>query len=349
LTKSRNDKGFSLAELAAAIGGTVEGDSQVVVYELAPIENAEPGSISFVANDRYFKHIKTTRATALILAPSVPCPHLPVLRHVNPYLAFARVSNMLYPDTRKVPVGIDPTAVVSPQAEVDPTAGIGPLCHIESGAVIGKDCQLVSSVYVGENTHVGDSCLFYPGVKIMHECTVGDRVILHPGVVIGGDGFGYAASEHGAYKIKQVGWVELGNDVEVGANTTIDRGAIGPTRVGNRTKIDNLVQLGHNVQIGQDCILVAAVAIGGSTRLGDRVTVGGMVAIAGHLDVGDDVSIAACSGVFKPLEAGKTYYGTPAREAMKAKRAEAQVARLAKLVERVKHLEERLKTTEPES
>jgi UDP-3-O-[3-hydroxymyristoyl] glucosamine N-acyltransferase len=349
LTRSTNDKGFSLAELAAATGGAIDGDSQVIVYDLAPIECAGPGSISFVANDRYLKYIKTTQATALILAPSVPCPHIPVLRHPNPYLTFARISDLLHPETRKVTAGVHPTAVVSSQATVDATAGIGPLCHIESGAVIGRDCQLVSSVYVGVNARVGNDCLLYPGVTIMHECVLSDRVILHPGVVIGGDGFGYAASEHGAYKIKQVGWVELGDDVEVGANTTIDRGAIGPTRVGNRTKIDNLVQLGHNVQIGQDCILVAAVAIGGSSRLGDRVTVGGQVAIAGHLDVADDVTIAAQSGVFKPLEAGKTYYGTPAREAMKAKRAEAQVARLARLVERVKQLEARLKVIDPDA
>ncbi|MCX6835309.1 MAG: UDP-3-O-(3-hydroxymyristoyl)glucosamine N-acyltransferase [candidate division Zixibacteria bacterium] len=339
MRRSRNSCGLTLAELAARVGGTVEGDSETIIRSVAPVETAGPDQISFIANDKYFKFIATTKAGALILAPAVSCEHVPVLRHGNPYYAFALVGDLLYPDEPLTNPGIAPTAVVHPDAHVHSSARIGPHCHVDRGATIGGNSQLMSSVYIGPDVSVGDECLLYPGVKIMRDCQIGQRVILHPGVVIGSDGFGFAEHAQGLKKIKQVGWVEIADDVEIGANTTVDRGAIGPTRIGRGTKIDNLVQVAHNVEIGENCIIIAQVGISGSTKIGNGVVLAGQVGLVGHIEVGDGAQVGAQSGVSKSIPPGKKMFGCPAREIMETKRIDAALRYLPELLKRVRKLE----------
>lgn len=334
--------GFTLAQLAEKIGGTVDGDGGVVITAAAPIESAGPSDISFVANERYAKFVATTGAGALVLHPKISCSHVPVIRHENPYLAFACLIDILYPDQPLIPAGIDPSAVVSPQATIDPEAGIGALCHVRDGSRIGKGTELVSSVFVGRNVTIGDNCRVYPGVCIMDGTTIGNRVIIHSSTVLGSDGFGFAESKTGLKKIKQVGWVEIGDDVEIGSNCSIDRGALGPTRIGRGTKIDNLVQIAHNVEIGQHSIIVAQVGISGSTKVGNGVVLAGQVGLVGHIEIGDGVRVAAQSGVTRNIEAGKTIFGSPARDIMETKRIEAALGRLPELLRRVRQIENEL-------
>jgi UDP-3-O-[3-hydroxymyristoyl] glucosamine N-acyltransferase len=267
------------------------------------------------------------------------CDRLPVLRHKNPYLVFARILGLLYPETRRVDAGVDPTAVVHAESRIDPSTGVGPLCHVKKGAIIGRNCRLISSVFVGEDVTIGESCLFHPGVRILYGVKIGSNVILHPGVVVGSDGFGFAEAEGGFEKFPQVGSVEIGDDVEIGANTTIDRGALGDTRIGRGTKIDNLVQIAHNVEIGENCIIVSQVGISGSTKVGNGVILAGQVGLVGHIHIGDQVTVAAQSGVTHSAPSGKRLLGSPARDAMESKRIEAALRRLPELLKRVKELE----------
>ncbi|MDH4155932.1 MAG: UDP-3-O-(3-hydroxymyristoyl)glucosamine N-acyltransferase [candidate division Zixibacteria bacterium] len=335
-----NKKSFRLARLAEAVGAELDGDGTVIITGAAPVESAGAGHISFVANERYLKYIQTTGASALILKKDVPCQRLPVLRHSDPYLTFARIVDLLYPDAPLVEPGVHPQACVESDVTLDTSSAVGPFCHVRSGTTIGKGCQLVSDVYIGNDCTVGDNCIFYPGVRIMHGSRIGSNVILHSSAVIGSDGFGFAGSETGLKKIKQVGWVEIEDDVEIGSNTSVDRGALGPTRIGRGTKIDNLVQIAHNVEIGRNCIIVAQVGISGSTKIGHGVILAGQVGIIGHLEIGDGVRVAAQSGVSKSVPPGKTIFGYPARDIMETKRIDAALKRLPGLLKRVKKLED---------
>ncbi len=236
-------------------------------------------------------------------------------------------------------IGIHPSAVIEPGARIDPTAAIGPFCHIRTNAVIGANVQLVSGNYIGPNVTVGDDTIIYPGVRIQDDCRVGERCILHPGVVIGSDGFGFAPSERGIEKIPQVGWVELGDEVEIGSNTTVDRGAIGPTKVGKGTKIDNLVMIAHNVEIGDYCFIVAQVGIAGSTKIGNNTILAGQVGIIGHLEIGNNVKIGAQAGVANNVPDNTTLLGSPAREIHEMERIFAAMSRLPDLLKRVRRLE----------
>ncbi len=342
MTNSKNRPAYTLAEIAAKTGAFLDGDGSVRIDSVAPIATARAGDISFVANKIYAKHISSTAASALVLDLETPCTHLPVIRHKNPYLTFAHVVDLLYPEITQVTPGQDPTAIIDPAANIESSSAIGPFCEIRRGSRIGANCQLVSSIFVGENVSIGNNCTLYPGVRIMNDSRIGNKVIIHPGVVIGSDGFGFAESESGLKKIKQIGWVEIADDVEIGANTTIDRGAIGPTRIGRGTKIDNLVQIAHNVEIGQNCVIVSQVGISGSTRIGNGVMLAGQVGLVGHLEIGNGVRIGAQSGVPKSVPAGKTVFGSPARDIMETKRIEASLVRLPELIKRVRQLEKKL-------
>ena len=337
-TSNRNVS-LSLGELAERVGARLEGDGKVKITGAAPIATAAEGEITFLANRRYLKHLENTRAAAVVLDMDTACSGRPALRHVNPYLTFARVIDILYPDRRLVEGGIHESAVVETGAAVDPSAAIGPLCHVRTGAVIGKNTQLVSSIYVGPEVSIGDDCLIYPGVRILAGSRIGSRVIIHSSTVIGSDGFGYAESDTGLKKIKQIGWIEIDDEVEIGSNCSVDRGALGPTRIGRGTKIDNLVQIAHNVEIGRNCIIVSQVGISGSTRIGDGVILAGQVGLVGHLEIGDGVKVAAQSGVSKSLAPGSAVLGSPAREIMESKKIEAALRRLPELLKRVRRLE----------
>lgn len=333
-------KSLALAQIAEAVQAALTGDGSVKITGAAPIESAGSSDISFVANSAYAKFISSTKAGALVLDPETKCDRIPTLRHPNPYLIFAKVVDLLYGEPVLVEPGISPSAVIEQGATIGEGCAIGPLCHIGAGARIGRNTKLVSSVYLGRGGIIGDDCLIHPGVRIMHGCLIGNRVIMQGGAVIGSDGFGFASSQHGHKKIRQVGWVEVGDDVEIGANATIDRGALGPTKIGRGTKIDNLVQIAHNVEIGEHCLIVSQVGISGSTKLGNYVVLAGQVGLVGHIEIGDGVRVGAQSGVPKSIPAGKTYFGYPAREIMEAKRIEASLHRLPELLKRVKKLED---------
>lgn len=303
----------TLEELATLIDGTVEGEGSTTVRRVAPIESAGEGDLTFVANRRYAKHLEATHASAVILGPGIECDRIPVVRCDDPYLGFAKVMRLYFPHTHKAE-GIHPQAVIDATAEVGAEPNFMANCYVAAGAKIGDRVTLHPGVFVGEGTVVGDDCYLYPNVVLREGVTLGKRCIIQPGAVIGSDGFGYAQDEGGALKIPQVGGVYLGDDVEIGANTTIDRGALEDTVIGSGVKIDNLVQIAHNVHIGAHSIIVAMVGIAGSTELGTGVVVGGHAAIAGHVQIGDGVSIAAMSGVPGNLAPGKVYAGAPAQE-----------------------------------
>lgn len=237
--------------------------------------------------------------------------------------------------------GTDASSVVDSSATIHPDAGIGPLCCIGSSSKIDSGCQLISNVSIGQNVILGKDCLIYPGVSILDDCKIGNNVIIHAGTVIGSDGFGFAKSKSGLKKIKQIGWVEIGDNVEIGSNSSIDRGAIGPTRIGSGTKIDNLVQIAHNVQIGQHCIIVSQVGISGSAKIGNGVILAGKAGIIGHIEIGDGAIVAAQSGVPRSVQPGKTVLGSPARDIREAKRIEASLSRLPDLFKRVRKLEKK--------
>ncbi|HDL00866.1 MAG TPA: UDP-3-O-(3-hydroxymyristoyl)glucosamine N-acyltransferase [candidate division Zixibacteria bacterium] len=341
LPQTNSKKSYTLSELAETIGGKVDGDGSLVIHSAAPIETASNGDITFIANEKYLKHLNTTEASAIILDEQVAASNLSIIRHNNPYLAFALVLDILYPELPDVNSGIAKSAIIEKNTTIDSTARIGELCHIRSLSKIGKQTRLISSVFIGKNVVIGDNCILYPGVRIMDDCQIGNNVIIHASTVIGSDGFGYAESELGLKKIKQIGNVVIEDNVEFGSNCSVDRGALGPTVIGMGTKIDNLVQIAHNVRIGRHAIIVAQAGVAGSTIIGNGVVLAGQVGVAGHLEIGDGAMAGGQSGVIKSVKAGTKVFGTPAREIMKSKRIEALLNRLPEMLKRIKKLEEK--------
>lgn len=332
----------TLGQLAEETGAELHGDGGIEISGAAPVSDARSGDITFIANKRYLQFLESTSASAVVLDKDTPCDHIAVLRHDNPYLTFARIVDILYPETVDVAIGVDSSSVIEDNVGISDSAAIGPLCHVRQGSVIGDGCRLVSSVYVGKDVAIGKSCLIYPGVRIMDGTKIGDNVVVHSSTVIGSDGFGFAESETGLKKIKQIGWVEIESDVEIGSNCSVDRGALGPTRIGQGTKIDNLVQIAHNVETGRHCIIVSQVGISGSTKLGNGVVLAGQVGIVGHLELGDGVQVGAQSGVAKSVSAGERVFGSPARGINETARIEAALVRLPELLKRVKKIEKKL-------
>jgi len=331
--------GKLLRELAESVGARVEGDGTVEIDSAAPIESAGPGQISFVANEKYAKHLETTAASAVVLHFNQKSSHPAILRHDNPYFAFANILDILYRDISTLPPGLHPTAVISESASVGQECTVGALTHVGPESHIADNCVIFPQVYIGAKVEIGRGCKIFPGVIIMDDTKIGDNTAIHGGTVIGADGFGYARHNLGIKKIKQIGWVEIGHDVEIGANCAVDRGALGPTRIGNHVKIDNLVQIAHNVEIGDYSIIVSQVGISGSTKIGQSVILAGQVGLVGHIEIGDGVTVAAQSGVTQDISPGKTFFGSPAREKMEAMRIEACLSRLPDLFKRVRDLE----------
>lgn len=330
---------IKLKELAEAIGGNVDGDGAVGISSAAPIESASEGDITFVANSKYAKFIDTTAASAVVVHKDLQCQRTNLIRHDDPYYAFALILDILYPGPEKSGESIHKTAVISESATIGENCTIGAQAYIGDDSRIGNECIIDPQVYIGNDVTLGDNCRLYPGVIVKDGIKMGANSIIHSGTVIGSDGFGYARHGKGIKKVKQIGWVEIGNDVEIGANCAIDRGALGPTRIGNHVKIDNLVQIAHNVEIGDYSIIVSQVGISGSTKLGKGVILAGQVGLVGHIELGDGVQVGAQSGVNKDIPAGKKYFGYPARELMETGRIEASLRKLPELFKRVRKLE----------
>jgi UDP-3-O-[3-hydroxymyristoyl] glucosamine N-acyltransferase len=338
---------ITLRELAERVGAECRGDGDLVIESAAPIETAGAGQITFLSNPAYKKFLATTRASAIVVSPDVAVDQCATLVAANPYLVFSRVIDVLYPPPYEKTWGIHPTAVIAASAHLPQSVRIGPHAVIEDGVTIGDETVIGAGTFIGKGSRVGATCQIAPNVSIMHGSLIGNNVIIHAGVVIGSDGFGFAPAGPGEEykKIRQVGWVEIGDNVEIGANTTVDRGAIGPTVIERGVKIDNLVMIAHNVHVGENAIIVAQVGISGSTTLGRSVILAGQVGVVGHIQIGDGAVVGAQSGVSKSLEGGQVYFGYPARPIMESKRIEACVRRLPELIKRVADLEEKLKDT----
>jgi len=334
--------GVRLERLARVTGGRLIGRGDIEITSAAPIASATAGQITFVANPKYRNFLETTAAAAVILPDDIVFDRIPVIRHGNPYYAFALILDELYPDDA-VPAGIDAAARVSGEALVDKSAFVGAGVFIGRGSAIGAGCRIMPHVYIGRDVTIGAGGIVYPGVNILDGTIVGENVIIHSGTVIGSDGFGFAPYEGGIKKVRQVGHVEIGSNCEIGANCTIDRGALGPTRIGHHVKIDNLVQVAHNVEIGDYSIIVAQVGISGSSKLGRNVILAGQVGLTGHIEVGDGTRVGAQSGVHRNLPPSGEFLGSPAREKSKAARIEAALARLPELLRRVRKLEKLVK------
>jgi UDP-3-O-[3-hydroxymyristoyl] glucosamine N-acyltransferase len=329
-----------LAELAVRFGCELRGDPDALVERVAPLQDAGAGSIAFLANPRYRRYLPETRATAVILDPALAgeCP-VAALAAANPYATYARIAQFLHPVPALRP-GRHPDAVVEAGAQVDPDAWIGALAHVAAGARIGPGAFVGPGSIVLAGASVGAGSRLVARVTLCEGVRIGARCIIHPGVVLGADGFGHAP-DGGAYvKVPQVGGVVLGDDVEVGANSTIDRGAIGDTVIGDGVKIDNQVQIGHNVRIGEHTVVAGCVGISGSTVIGRRCMLAGMVGIAGHIEICDDVVLTGRTSVFNSIRKPGVYSGAlPADEARSFRRNSGRFQRLDELVRRVRRLE----------
>ena len=330
-----------LRDLAARLGCTLRGDGDVDVRRVCGIEAAGPGDLTFVSNPRYVPRLATTRASAVIVAPDLETP-LPSLLAANPYLAFARAVALLHPP-QPPSAGVHPTAAVDPSAELGEGVHVGALAVVGPRVRVGARTVIHPHVVLYPEVEIGEDCLLHSGVQVRERCRLGRRVILQNGAVIGADGFGFAKDDEGRYqKILQVGTVVLEDDVEIGALTAVDRAALGETRIGRGTKIDNLVQVGHSVTIGRDSVIAGQVGIAGSTKVGDRVVLAGQVGIVGHIAIGDGAIVTAQTGVPGDVEPGAVISGSPALDNRAWLKSIAVFARLPELQKRVRELERRL-------
>jgi UDP-3-O-[3-hydroxymyristoyl] glucosamine N-acyltransferase len=333
---------ITLEELAGIIGGEIAGDGSVKIRGVAGIREARDGDVTFLANPRYDKFLKTTRASAVIAAPGTESDSKPLVLSANPYLSFVKAVEFFVPNKNNYPRTTHPSAVVSESAAIGANTAIGPCAIIEDEARIGDGTVILAGTYIGRGTEIGQDCLIYPNVTIREDIKVGDRVIIHSGAVIGSDGFGFA-KDGGVYqKIPQIGNVVIEDDVEVGANVTIDRATTGTTFVGRGTKIDNLVQIAHNVVIRENCIIVAQVGIGGSTEIGEGASLAGQAGIAGHVKIGSGAIVAGQAGVTGDVPPDTMVSGYPAREHSQARKAYASLSKLPDFIKKVTELAERL-------
>ncbi len=327
-----------LSALAALANGRLFGED-VDISALSGLDEAGPGEITFLANPAFKDKLSTTKAAAVILpkeAPDLPIPQIVV---ADPYLAMAVIAQKLAAGNRPE-WGIHPSAIIAESAEIAPNSYIGPGCVIEAGAKIGPEAILKAQNYIGEGALIGPASLLHPGAKVLPGCRLGKNVILYAGAIIGSDGFGYAPDAKGKrHKIPQLGIVELEDEVEVGAGATIDRATFGVTRIGRGTKIDNLVMVAHNVQIGPDSVLCAQSGVAGSTTIGSRVIIAGQAGINGHITIGNDVVVAGQAGVAKSLENGAKVAGAPAIPHIKWLKVSLLFSKLDELAVRLARLE----------
>jgi UDP-3-O-[3-hydroxymyristoyl] glucosamine N-acyltransferase len=342
---------MTIREIAALIDGEVLGDENIRITSVAKIEEAKAGDISFVANPQYEKFLETTFASAVIVNRSADLSkhaQLPALIKVaDAYASFVIVLQKLNPLPDAVPLGIHPSALIPASTTIGKNCAVGPYVVFGEKCEVGDNTKIFPGTVIGNSVRIGKDCLIYGNVTIRESCILGDRVIVQSGAVIGADGFGFVPKKDGSYmKIPQLGIVVLEDDVEIQANTCIDRATMGETRIKRGTKIDNLVQIAHNVVVGEDTVIAGTAGIAGSTKIGNHVMIGGNAAITGHITVADKVSIAGHSGVTRSLEEGKTYFGYPAKEAGRGRRIEGALRQLPELLWTIRNLEERIKQLE---
>lgn len=337
---------LTLSELARWVDGEiVRGELDSSYVGMAALDAASPSEVSFLGNEKYHGQFLNSKAGAVIVphGETGGPPEMALIAVENPTLAFSVVVRHFAAATRRFSPGIHPSANIDSSVRFNPEKiRVHAGAVVMAGASIGDGTEIGANSVIGENVTIGSDCHVMSNVAIRERCVIGDRVHLQPGVVIGSDGFGYELSQGRHVKVDQVGIVEIGDDVEIGANTTVDRARFGKTIVGEGTKIDNLVQIGHNVVIGKHCLIVALTGVSGSTRIGDYVTIAGQVGMVGHITIGDKATITARSGVTTSLPGGAIYAGRPAKPFNEEMKLRASVRRLPKLIERIKKIERQL-------
>jgi len=333
---------MTLQEIAAHLKGELNGPADLQISSPAKIEEAKPGQITFLSNTKYQKYLSTTKASAIVVDNSVQEVPIPYIRVANAYFAFVLVLK-LFEDQHIIPFdGISEKAFISPSANIDPTVIIAPLAFIGPNVTIGKNTIIYPNVVILQDVEIGEDCKFYPGVTIRENCVIGNRVILHNGAVIGSDGFGFAPYNNAYIKIPQLGRVVIEDDVEIGANTTIDRATLGSTLICKGAKLDNLNQIAHNVVIGAHTVMASQSGIAGSSEVGSNVTIAGQVGITGHIKIADGVILGAKSGVSKDITEKGVMWGSPVNPVMKQKRIEACIRHLPDTEKKVKMLEKEI-------
>ncbi|MFH0876852.1 MAG: UDP-3-O-(3-hydroxymyristoyl)glucosamine N-acyltransferase [Candidatus Omnitrophota bacterium] len=332
----------TLKELAGIVNGELVGDPGIVISGVSGIEEAKEGDLTFLANRRYLPLLNTTRASAVIVGRDVDAGAKAVIKTKDPSLAFAQAVSAMFPMPLHHPCGIHKTAVISKKAKIGKNVAVGPCAVIEDEVQIGENTIIYAGCFIGHGAQIGRDCLLYANVSVRERVVVGNRVHIQSGTVIGSEGFGYAQVE-GAYRlIPQVGTVVIEDDVEIGANVTIDRARFDKTLIGKGTKIDNLVQIAHNVVIGQNCIIVAQAGISGSTHIGNNVTIAGQAGLVGHITIGDGATLAAQAGVTKSVPPNTVVSGYPARPHEEAKKIYACVQRLPELIQEIRELKKKI-------
>ncbi len=332
---------FTAAEIAETLKGEVIGDAQTVLHGFAPANRAQAGDLTFAENEDYFARAEQSAATAIIADQRFSSTKKILIRVPNARIAFARAMGLFFPEPARPP-GIHPSAVIAASARVAASAHVGPFCVVGERVQIGARAALQGGNFVGDDSRLGEEVNLFPNVTVYARTEIGARVRIHAGSVIGSDGFGYVQDDGIHRKVPQIGNVIIGDDVEIGANVAIDRGALGSTVIGRGTKIDNLVQIGHNVEIGEHCIVVGLVGIAGSTKVGNCVVLAGQVGVAGHLKIGNRVIVAAKAGVMHDIPDGEKWLGIPAQRDRDAKRQIIAQQRLPELFRRVAEMEKQL-------
>ncbi|MBO4995415.1 MAG: UDP-3-O-(3-hydroxymyristoyl)glucosamine N-acyltransferase [Muribaculaceae bacterium] len=333
---------FSAEQIAGLVNGCVEGDGSVKISTFAKIEEGHEGAISFLANPKYTQYIYTTKSSAVLVARDF-VPEHPVsatlIRVDDPYATVANLLKMVSEMMVPKPVGIEQPVYLSAGVEVPDDAYVGAFAYIGKGVKLGKGVKIYPHVYLGDGVEVGDGTILYSGVKVYYGCKIGSRCILHSGAVIGGDGFGFAPVDGHYEKIPQIGNVVIEDDVEIGANTTVDRAMMGCTRIGKGVKLDNLIMIAHNCQVGESTVMAAQAGVAGSTKVGKHCMIGGQVGLAGHIHVGDGAEIAAQSGMHKDVAPNARLFGSPAMDLREYGRQALNIRKLPDLYSKVKELE----------
>ena len=337
----------SLQEIAQYLGGRVAGDGEILIGGLATLDDAGEGQLTFLANPKYAAKVATTNASAVLMGEGGNAHGKNAIFHPNPYLAFAKLLTLFY-TAPAVPRGVMPGAFVAEGAKVGADVSVYPGASVGAGAVIGDRVTLHPGVVIYPGAVIGDDVTLYANVSVRERCRIGNRVTIHDGTVVGSDGFGYAPDGNAYYKIPQIGIVVIEDDVEIGSNCTIDRAALEVTRIRRGTKIDNLVQIAHNVVIGEDCIIVSQVGISGSTQLGNHVTLGGQVGVAGHIKIGENVMIGAKSGVAGNVEPNQVLSGIPVMPHREWLKSAGLVPRLPEFRKTLNALEKKVAALEQE-
>lgn len=332
----------TLKEIARIVDGEIVGDGNTVVTGICGIKEARTGDITFVANSRYLSLMNHTKAAAIITSKDVQSAPKPIIKTENPSIAFAKMVSLMAPNEVKKPKGIHPTAVIGDKVKIGRGVAIQAYVVIEDNVEIKENTVLYAGVYVGHHTKIGKDCMIYPYVIIRERVSIGNRVIIHGGTVIGSDGFGFSTVKGVHHRIPQIGTVIIEDDVEIGANVTIDRARFDKTLIKKGTKIDNLVQIAHNVVVGEHSIIVAQSGISGSTTIGNNVTLAGQSGVIGHISIGDNAVVAAQAGVTKSVPPNACVSGYPAKSHTVAKRINACVQSLPNLYKKVRALEEEL-------